>query len=117
MIIVSFSINEERFEELISFSYALPFCRQITFFFLLLLAKPAVSLMYYFSKSLPVEVIVVYSESGCLFLFNNKLPPRYLATPRFDCVCFGLQGQEEENRMQRTTQGHSRREGDADHCE
>lgn len=72
------------------------------------LAKPSVILMYYFSKSLPVAIQTSIVKLAVSFLLINKLPPPTPATPRFDCVIdFGLQGQEGENRMERTNSGPS----------
>lgn len=62
--------------------------------------------MYYFSKSLPVAIQMSTVNLAVSFFLINKLSPRYLAVPRFDCVmCFGLEGQEGENRMGRTNSG------------
>lgn len=80
----------------------MPLCRQITFLSLSL-AKPSVSLMYYFFKTLPVAIQMSMVSLAVSSLLINKLPPRYQAPPRFDCViCFGLHRQERENRMERT---------------
>lgn len=59
--------------------------------------------MYYFSKSLSVDIQVSIVNLPVSFLLMSKLSLRYLATPRFDSViCFGLQGHEGQNGMERT---------------
>lgn len=80
----------------------MPLCRWITFL-PLSLAKASGSWMYCFSKSLSAAIQLSIVNLAVSFLLMNPLSLRYLAAPRFDSViCFGLQGQDGQNGMERT---------------